>query len=150
VILAASAFGNEVHHRTISTLLSQPVPRELMWREKTGVAACAVAAALAIILACGVIWQSKESADFKRVLGLVMIAVCAWCGAPYFALVVRNTVVGVAIAASAPCSLLALGALALAIVGKWYPQILSNEALCFYGGVLLLLLYSAVVCRRGF
>jgi hypothetical protein len=150
VILAASAFGNEVHHRTISVLLSQPVPRALMWREKTGVAACAVGAALAVILVCGVIWQPKESADVRSVLGLVIAAVCAWCGAPYFALVARNTVVGVAIAASAPCSLLALGALTLAIVGKWYPQVLENGGLAYYGGVLLLLLYSAVVCRQGF
>src|SRR5215475_8412180 len=50
VILAASAFGNEVSQRTISTLLSQPVPRGLVWREKTGVAACAVATALAVML----------------------------------------------------------------------------------------------------
>jgi hypothetical protein len=150
VILAASAFGNEVHHRTISTLLSQPVPRGLMWREKTGVAACAVATSLAVILVCGVIWQSKESADSRSVLTLVIVAICAWCGAPYFALVARNTIVGVAMAASVPCSLLALGALTFAIVGKWYPQILENDALSFYGGVLFLLLYSAVVCRRGF
>src|SRR6516165_12145873 len=60
VMLAASAFGNEVHHRTISVLLSQPAPRGLMWREKTGIAACAVSTALAVILVCGVVWPSKE------------------------------------------------------------------------------------------
>jgi hypothetical protein len=150
VILAASAFGNEVYHRTISALLSQPVPRGLIWREKAGISACAVATALAVILVCGVVWQSKESADVRSVFALVMVAICAWCGAAYWTLVTRNAVVGVAVAVSLPCSILLVGALILAITGKMYPQILENEALAFYGGMLLLLLYSAVVCRLGF
>src|SRR5215469_17771262 len=76
VIVAALPFGNELHERTISVLLAQPVHRGLMWREKTGISACAVAAALAVILVCGVVWPSKESADFRSVLGLVLIAMC--------------------------------------------------------------------------
>jgi hypothetical protein len=121
-----------------------------MWREKTGIAACAVSTALAVILVCGVVWPSKESADVRSVLGLVMVAICAWCGAPYWTLVYRNAVVGVASAVTAPCAMLMVGALIFALAGKMYPQILENEALAFYGGVVLLLLYSAQVCRRGF
>ena len=34
VVMAGSSFGNEFQHRTISLLLSQPIARSVIWREK--------------------------------------------------------------------------------------------------------------------
>jgi hypothetical protein len=150
VMIAALAFGNEVHHRTISVLLAQPVPRGLLWREKITISAAAIAAALGIVLVCGLIWQTKESFDARTAVGLLLVAVCAWCGAPYWTLLARNAIVGIALAITMPGTILAMGALILAMVGRKYPQVLENEALSFYGALLLLLLYSLWACRRGF
>jgi hypothetical protein len=34
VLMAGSSFGTEFQHRTISLLLSQPIPRSVIWRDK--------------------------------------------------------------------------------------------------------------------
>ena len=33
-VLGGSSFGNEFQHRTLSLLLSQPIARSVLWREK--------------------------------------------------------------------------------------------------------------------
>ena len=50
VVMAGSSFGTEFQHRTISLLLSQPIPRSIIWREKMLVLGAGMVTILAALI----------------------------------------------------------------------------------------------------
>ncbi len=100
LFMAASAFGNEFHHRTMSLLLSQPVSRQQLWPEKMRVLAgfsalSALATLLGLLFTSIVPWQHRHE-ELLSICGiLVFVPVLFCCSAPYFALVSKSTVGGI-------------------------------------------------------
>ena len=82
---AGCAFGNEFQHRTLSLLLSQPIARSVLWRDKMLVLGAGIVTSLAVLLGCLASVLSRAGAD-ESPLVLVLIALCAFCGAPYWTL----------------------------------------------------------------
>ena len=50
--MAGSSFGSEFQHRTLSLLLSQPIARSVVWREKMLVLGAGMLASLVALLVC--------------------------------------------------------------------------------------------------
>lgn len=100
LLMAAMAFGNEFHLRTMSLLLSQPIARRKLWPEKMRVlAAFNVASFLIVFQALMVIpapWANNYHNDSVE-LGCIMIFAPVLFSAmtPYFTMVSRSTVGGV-------------------------------------------------------
>ena len=100
-VLGACAFGNEFQHRTLSLLLSQPIARSVLWRDKmlvlgAGIAVSLVVSAVCLRMYCPVL---SGRADRPR-----LIALCAFCGTPYWTLASRHSVGGMVCATSHPDS----------------------------------------------
>jgi len=90
-LLATLAFGNEFQHRTLSLLLSQPIDRMEIWREKSSITVVAVFSA-AMVFYYG--WRSALQQDptlrvFAGVFVIVMIA-----SATFWTLFARSTMGG--------------------------------------------------------
>src|SRR5260221_3543927 len=104
-VVGSLAFGQEFHNRTMSLLLSQPLPRSEIWRQKTTIVAVMVTLALVIEcvwLACASSWYPGDELwnslqqDFTGrdlLLGLVFLfaTVCS-CG--YWVMVTQSTIGG--------------------------------------------------------
>src|SRR5664279_5306183 len=52
VVMAGSVFGTEFQHRTLSLLLTQPIPRSVIWRDKMLVLGAGIATSLTVLLCC--------------------------------------------------------------------------------------------------
>ena len=52
VLMAGSSFGNEFQHRTLSLLLSQPIARSVLWRDKMLVLGAGMTTAVVALLVC--------------------------------------------------------------------------------------------------
>jgi len=107
------SFGNEFQRRTFSMLLSQPIPRAVIWREKMlvlGASGCCWP--LAAIWACLWFFVPRGWADLDAVLLLPLVGLCAFCGAPCWTLQSGNGTVGVVSAAGVPSAIAIIGALA--------------------------------------
>ena len=52
IAMAGSTFGTEFQHRTVTLLLSQPVARSVIWREKMLVLGTGIIASLAALMIC--------------------------------------------------------------------------------------------------
>jgi hypothetical protein len=76
-------------------------------------------------------------------LALVFFLLCALCGAPYWTLLLRHGIGGMAFAAAIPCLLLSVNALVMT------EQLFDNKAVA-QGSALLLVIYCAVVYRLGY
>lgn len=94
-LLASLAFGNEFQHRTLSLLLSQPVGRMEIWREKMSITVVAVvAAALVFSLALRV---TSFRPDWKGLAFAGVWVVATIASATFWTLIARSTVGGVAL-----------------------------------------------------
>jgi ABC-type transport system involved in multi-copper enzyme maturation permease subunit len=91
-LLATLSFGNEFQHRTLPILLSQPVNRMQIWREKLVVTAFAVASA-ALIFFYGRPPELRQ--EQLAAASLYVIAMTA--GAAFWTLVARSTIGGLAL-----------------------------------------------------
>jgi hypothetical protein len=77
-------------------------------------------------------------------LALALIPLCAFCGAPFFTLSLRQSIAGIVAAVGAPCSILAvIGLITLRLGGE------LTDALCA-ACVVLLLIYCALVYWLGY
>src|SRR5260221_10863649 len=85
-IMGGVSFGNEFQRRTFSMLLSQPIPRAVIWREKMLVLGASLLLALAAIWACLWFFVPRGWADLDAVLLLPLVGLCAFCGAPCWTL----------------------------------------------------------------
>ncbi|MCX6924384.1 MAG: hypothetical protein NT154_14395, partial [Verrucomicrobia bacterium] len=142
VMMAGSTFGAEFQHRTISLLLSQPIPRSVIWRDKMLVLGIGMATSLAALLVCLAV--SRPVIDGPNWLALVFIPLCAFCGAPLYTLVLRQGIGGMVAAVCAPCGMLAMYALVTQQFSGDEPATLVSAILC------LLIIYCALVYRLGF
>ena len=141
MVLAGCAFGNEFQHRTLPLLLSQPISRWVLWRDKMLVLGTGIALSLAALLVCRRMYGAAPDEGTWPVL--VLIALCAFCGAPYWTLVYRQPLVGMVSAAGFPALLLVVSELIAIWLGK-------GEAVQPASATFLLTLYCAVVLWRGY
>jgi len=88
-LLAVLAFGNEFQHRTLGLLLSQPVGRTQILREKLIVASLAVLSSM-LVFYYG--WRSMLNQEQLVVAGLYILAMSA--AATYWTLLARSTIGG--------------------------------------------------------
>jgi ABC-type transport system involved in multi-copper enzyme maturation permease subunit len=139
-VLAGCSFGNEFQHRTLALLLSQPISRSAVWLEKMLVLGTGIASSLAALWVCQGVWGAAP--DQEASLVPLLIALCAFCGAPYWTLVCRQPLVGMASAAGFPIALLG----GLALIGTWLGR---SEPVELGSATILLTLYCAVVFWRG-
>ena len=142
VVMAGSSFGNEFQHRTLSLLLSQPIARSVIWREKMLVlGAGMLASLLALMLCLQVRWPGF---DREGCWMLALIPVCAFCGAPFWTLSLRHGIAGMVFAVVAPGGILAV----IALVSLRLGGALTDE-LCA-ASLVLLVIYCALVYWRGY
>src|SRR5260221_157388 len=120
-LMAASAFGNEVHGRTLPLLLSQPFSRRRIWFEKMVVLGVALAVCLVTVL----IYLAMLAEDFPTVgntgwladhtylrmlandfptVAFVLAAIPCYilCTTPCLTLITKNTLLGVLLSAGPP------------------------------------------------
>jgi ABC-type transport system involved in multi-copper enzyme maturation permease subunit len=142
VVMAGSSFGTEFQHRTISLLLSQPIPRSVIWREKMLVLGAGMVTSLIALLVCLVV--SSPVSGRVEWLTLALIPLCAFCGAPYWTLSLRQSIAGMVAAVGAPCGVLAVYGLTVELSGGREPAALVTVVLS------LLFIYCAVVCWLGY
>ena len=142
LLMAGSTFGTEFQHRTLSLLLSQPIPRSVIWREKMLVLGAGIVTSLAALLICLAV--SSPAMDGQNWLLLAFIPLCAFCGAPFWTLELRQSIGGMVVAVGAPCGMLAMYALVILRLGGNEPAALVPTILC------LLLIYCALVYWLGY
>jgi hypothetical protein len=153
VVMAGSSFGNEFQCRTFSLLLSQPITRSALWREKMlvlGTGMMGILAALGICLAVrGFGYDLPEAmrapdSYSQEKLALALIPLCAFCGAPFWTLLLRHEIGGMVFAAAAPVSILVGDAVVLDRLGY------SSSVAFSPSSIVLLLIYCAFVYCLGY
>ncbi len=142
VVMAGSTFGNEFQHRTLSLLLSQPIPRSVIWREKMLVLGAGMVVSLAVLLVCLAV--RRPAIDHQNWLVTALIPLCAFCGAPFGTLMLRQGIGGMVAAVCFPFGIMAACALVCAQLGA------NNEAALVATMVSVLLLYCALVYWLGY
>lgn len=144
-IMGGVSFGNEFQRRTFSMLLSQPIPRQVIWREKMLVLGASLLLTLAAAWACLWYFGPRGWADRDAALLPPLVALCAFCGAPYWTLQSGNSTIGAVMAAGAPCTIGAIGAL-LGLLFRFSKLGIGEEEL----SLPLVLIYLPLVCRLGY
>jgi len=141
-VMGSSSFGNEFQHRTLTLLLSQPIPRSVIWREKMLVLGAGMLASLAVLLGCRAV--SGSVSNHIEWLTLALIPLCAFCGAPYGTLLLRHGIAGMVFAVAAPFGILAAYALMVEQLGGNEPASLVTVI------ISLLFIYCALVYWLGY
>jgi hypothetical protein len=142
MLMAGSTFGTEFQHRTISLLLSQPISRSVIWREKMLVLGAGMVTSLAALLGCLAV--SNPQSDYRDWLVLVFVPLCAFCGAPFWTLLLRQSIAGMVLTVGTPCGILAVFALVTAQMG-------GNEPAGLVPAILsLFFIYCALVYWLGY
>lgn len=107
VAMGAEMFGNEFQEKTISLLLSQPIPRISIWLGKMQVLGVAIALGTGAMVTA-LVWLGRSApseVDFSWT-AFAFIPLCAFCAAPFWTLVFRNTLVGGLFTVVAPAMIL--------------------------------------------
>lgn len=140
LLLAASVFGQEFQHRTITLLLAQPILRRRMWWEKMLVLGVAISVATALLR-----WNlHRYWAGYYSSAPLLLIPLCAFCGGPWLTLEARSGTVGAVSAAGLPGALLACEAL---VLGTWWH---CRDPFIYRVMIGSLLVYSGVAAWCGY
>jgi ABC-type Na+ efflux pump permease subunit len=142
LLMAGSSFGSEFQHRTLSLLLSQPIARSVIWREKMLVLGAGMLASLAALLVCLAVRRPEIGG--QDWLYLVLVPLCAFCGAPFFTLSLRQSIAGIVATVGAPCAILA----AIGLVTLQLGRTVTDEL--FAAGVVLIFVYCALVYWLGY
>src|ERR1019366_3181955 len=142
VLMAGNSFGSEFQHRTLSLLLSQPIARSVVWREKMLVLGTGMLASLVALLVCLAV--RRPVIDGQDWLVLALVPLCAFCGAPCWTLSLRHGIGGMVAAVAVPCSILAVIALVTQQLGGDLTDALCATCL------VLLLIYCALVYWLGY
>ena len=140
-VLGGCSFGNEFQHRTLWLLLSQPIARSVLWRDKMLILGGGMLASLAVLMVCLQVYYPWPASD--RWPLLVLISLCAFCGAPYWTLLLRHGIGGMAFATAFPCLLLAVNALVT-------ERLSNDQAVKKISAGILILSYCVVVYWRGY
>jgi hypothetical protein len=142
-LMAGSAFGGELHYRTFSLLLSQPVPRAVLWREKMLALGLAMTGAYGVLVVCLAGVGEPGGAVESSVLWLLgLIALCAFCGTPYGTLQAGSGIGGAVFSAAAPGAICGIGAL---VLGYFFPDV--NPVPILVG---LVVVYCALIYWLGY
>lgn len=141
-VMAGSSFGIELRHRTLSLLLSQPIPRRVVWREKMLVLGTAMALSTAALWLCLALFY-RQALDSGAPVVLALIPLCTFCGAPFFTLLLQHEIAGTVLSAALPGALLSVNALV-----NWW--LFGDDATGERSAGPLLLLYCALVYWRGY
>jgi hypothetical protein len=142
VLMAGSTFGTEFQHRTISLLLSQPIPRSIIWREKMIILGAGMVTSLAVLVVCRVV--SPPGNGHQDWVVLALIPLCAFCGTPFWTLQMRQGIGGMVAAVGFPSAVMAVCALVNEQLG------INNEAALVTAIITFLLIYCAVVGWLGY
>jgi ABC-type transport system involved in multi-copper enzyme maturation permease subunit len=144
VIMGAELFGNEFSQMTVSLLLSQPIPRTTIWKEKMQVLGMGLMIATAVFgVSLGLLdGHILLSADFPWIV-FCLIPLGIFCTAPFWTLLYRNTLVGVLSTVVAPGLILGVNHF---IHELWIQDPIAKEK----SGITLLMLYFAACCRLGY
>ncbi|MFO1514877.1 MAG: hypothetical protein U1F83_18535 [Verrucomicrobiota bacterium] len=102
LVLAAMPVGAELHNRTLTLLLSQPMERARLWKEKL-LAASLMITALAIVHGLATVVMGRLNLTFA--LLYLAFAVTAICSVGYHTLATRSVLVGIASAVGLPYGL---------------------------------------------
>ena len=140
LVVAATIFGAEFGQGTISQLLTQPIDRRRIWREKMLVMAAALGSLILLLLTIE-----------ARAWPVAVVAACAFCTIPYFTLVGRSTIGGIILSIPIPGIIFVLGAL----LALWLlrPSVLNQERLHFWFRAyfyILLPAYCALIFYLGY
>ena len=144
LIVAASIFGAEFTHGTMSQLLAQPIDRRRIWRQKMLIRAAALGSLSLLMF-------SRERGTW----GVAAVAACAFCTIPFFTLIGRNTVSGIILSIPIPGLIFVAGAaVTLWLLRPSLPDSAFNQERIHlwvraYFGVLLPA-YCIVVCYLGY
>jgi hypothetical protein len=142
-VLGGCSLGNEFQHRTLPLLLAQPISRSVLWRDKMLVLGAGIATSLTVLVICQRVYCPVPAREGPVVLALV--ALCAFCGAPYWTLVLRHGIAGMAFAFAAPASIPCLLLLANALL----PQPFDDETVAQVS-VIPVVIFCALVYRLGY
>lgn len=140
LVVAATIFGAEFGHGTISQLLTQPIDRRPIWREKMLIMAAALGSLILLLL-------TIEAPAWP----VAVVAACAFCTIPFFTLVGRSTISGIILSIPIPGIIFVVGAL----LALWLlrPSGLNEERLHFWVRAycyILLPAYCALVFYLGY
>lgn len=140
-VMAAGSFGHEFQHRTLPLLLSQPISRSTVWREKMVVLGAALGIVVGVLWVCFQLfsWQENQQQVWWT---LALIPLCALCGTPYMTLLVRDGMVGMVVS----CAMPGLVVAAYAAVVDWLLNWPVEERFL----VPVLLCYCAAVGWLGY
>ena len=155
IVMGAETFGNEFQKRTMPLLLSQPVPRAMMWREKMRILACALAFGAAVLAGAVYYFNRRifELPDFPSTvfaIGFALIPLCAFGTAPFWTLTFRSTLLGAVFTLLAPAVLVMLNAVVHEYVFNRNLEDEHSINAFLYSAFALVFLYSAVCCWLGF
>ena len=142
--LAASIFGGEFSHGTISQLLAQPIDRRRIWREKMTLVALGLASVILTVVAI-------EGTPWFGFVGIV--AACAFCTLPFFTLVGRNTLSGIILSVPIPGIIFLIGALLALWLLRPSAGTVNEDRLQFWMNsyfYIVLPAYCAVVFYLGY
>ncbi len=143
-VMGALAFGSELQHRTLGLLLSQPIRRSVLWREKMLVLAVGMAVSFGVAAACLNGFGLPGAAPDPRVRLLLGLMVgCAFCGTPYLTLRTRSGIGGVVFAALLP-------GVIIGIVGPLTERLFPDTSMPEWVMGAGLLAYCAVAYWRGY
>lgn len=111
-LLGAAVVGQEFQHRTMSTLMAQPVPRTRIWHEKLVILGTALLGLLLWFTLLVYAQWSDGNPRFRSEAD-AFAAACIWlaplllafCTSPTFALLTRSTIGGVTLTSLCPVAL---------------------------------------------
>src|SRR6267142_890873 len=135
-LLATLSLGNEFQHRTLALMLSQPVRRMEIWSEKFSVTIIAVVSAALVF---GSTWRSSLREDPELWIGATALLLIMTASAPFWTLVARSTMGGLAL--NFVNSLIPL---IMSARRDWIPQTVVTRSfavfalLCYAGAMLWL------------
>ncbi len=160
-LVCSISFGEEFQHRTIALLLSQPLPRSRMWRQKTVIISVLVLLAVVFEYA----WLAGVSSWYRvyeashhpeaainsftgeELLLAAVFLVATVCSCGYWTLIAQSTIGGLVFTVSA--QLISALAVGLVVVRPWHATELVESSATFpallFGG----LLYSGVFLWLG-
>lgn len=136
--MGAALFGEEFNHRTMGLLLSQPISRQKIWREKMLVLGVAIALCFGAASLWGFFYvgNTMGSGDKQAaVITLFAFAFGIFCTVPYWTLSLKSMVGAVAFAVSTPAGLLTM----MHVLADYYPQLKLPES---QGGELYLVVLT--------
>lgn len=157
-LVCSMCFGEEFQHRTVSLLLSQPLPRSRVWRQKTILMGSLVL--MAVVFECAWLvgvsswYPGSEMADAVRysftgeellLAALFLIATVCSCG--YWTLVAQSTIGGLVFTISA--QLLSALAVGLVVGRAWHANEISASPVTLPALLVGGLLYSGVFLWLG-